>query len=65
MDYWLADGTGVVVKYQMVIESRSGPTTDPAAEMYRIEASAELLSANGFVPVELSPDCLAIPPEDA
>jgi predicted small lipoprotein YifL len=65
MDYWLADGTGVVVKYQMVIESRSGPTTDPEAEVYRIEASAELLSANVFVPVELSPDCLAIPPEDA
>ena len=65
MDYWLADGTGVVVKYQMVIESRSGPTTDPAAEVYRIEASAELISANVFVPVELSPDCLAIPPEDA
>lgn len=65
MDYWLADGTGVVVKYQMVIESRSGPTTDPEAEVYRIEASAELLSANVFVPIELSPDCLAIPPEDA
>jgi hypothetical protein len=24
-----------------------------------------LLAAIGFVPVELSPDCLAIPPEDA
>ena len=63
MDYWLADGSGVVLRYEMVIESRSGPTTDPAAEVYRIEGSAELLSANVFVPVELSPDCLAIPPE--
>jgi hypothetical protein len=65
IDYWLADGTGVVVKYMMVIESRSGPTTDPAAEVYRVETSAELVSANVFVPVELHPDCLAIPPESA
>ena len=63
MDYWLQEGTGVVLKYAMVIESRSGPTTDPAAEIYRFEASAELLSANVFTPVDLSPDCLAIPPE--
>ena len=63
IDYWLADGTGVVLKYEMVIESRSGPTTDSTAEVYRMEGSAELLSANIFVPVVLSPDCLAIPPE--
>ena len=45
IDYWLADGTGVVLKYEMVIESRSGPTTDSTAEVYRMEGSAELLSA--------------------
>lgn len=63
VDYWLADDTGAVVKYAAVLESWSGPTDDPASTVYRLEASAELISANVFVPVELSADCLAIPAE--
>jgi plastocyanin len=63
VNYWLADGTGVVLRYRMVLESRSGPTTDPTAEVYRVEASARLISANEPVPIRLHPDCLAIPPE--
>ncbi len=63
VDYWLADDTGAVVKYAATLESWSGPTDDPASTVYRLEASAELISANVFVPVELSADCLAIPPE--
>ena len=30
--------------YTMVVESRSGPTSDPDAEVYRVEASAELIA---------------------
>jgi hypothetical protein len=63
VDYWLADDTGAVLKYTAVLESWSGPTDDPASTVYRVEATAELISANVFVPVELSPDCLAVPPE--
>lgn len=63
VNYWLADGTGVVLRYRMVLESRSGPTTDPNAEVYRVEASARLISANELVPIRLHPDCLAVPPE--
>ena len=64
MDYWVADGTGVLLRYAMVVESRSGPTTDPAAEVYRVEASAELLSADTPVAITLSADCLAVPVEN-
>ncbi len=63
VDYWLADGTGVVLKYTAVLESWSGPTEDPTSTVYRVEATAELISANVPMPVELSPDCLALPPE--
>jgi len=59
MDYWVANDTGVLLKYAMVVESRSGPTSDPEAEVYRVEASAELMSANVFVPIELPEGCLA------
>ncbi len=59
MDYWVASDTSVLLKYTMVVESRSGPTSDPGAEVYRVEASAELMSANLFVPIELPQGCLA------
>ncbi len=59
MDYWVANDTGVLLKYTMVVESRSGPTSDPDAEVYRVEASAELMSADVFVPIELPEGCLA------
>ena len=59
MDYWVADETGALVKYVLVVESRNGPTTDPEAEVYRVEASAELRSADLFVPIDLPVDCLA------
>jgi len=59
MDYWVANDTGVLLKYTMVVESRSGPTSDPDAEVYRVEASAELISANLFVAIELPEGCLA------
>jgi hypothetical protein len=59
MDYWVADDTRALLKYEMVVESRSGPSSDPEAEVYRVEAVAELVSANVFVPVTLPADCLA------
>lgn len=59
VDYWVADDTGVLLKYTMEIESRSGPSDDPEAEVYRAEASAELTSANQAVPISLPADCLA------
>lgn len=58
MDYWVAEN-GVLLRYEMVIESRSGPTTDPTAEVYRVEASAILISANQSIPVTLAAECLA------
>ncbi len=59
MDYWVANDTGVLLKYTMVVESRSGPTSDPEAEVYLVEASAELMSANVVVPISLPEGCLA------
>ena len=59
MDYWVSLDTGVLVKYSMLVESRSGPTSDPDAEVYRVEASAELMSSNVPVPIELPAACLA------
>lgn len=58
MDYWVSNDTNVLLKYSSVVESRSGPTTDPEAEVYRIEASAELITFNQFVPIDLPGDCL-------
>lgn len=60
VDYWIAKGTRVLLKYEIVLDSRSGPSDDPSAEVFRIEASAELRSANVPVAVTLSPDCLAL-----
>ena len=59
MDYWVANDTGVLLKYTMVVESRSGPTSDPEAEVYRVQASAELISANTPVAISLPEGCLA------
>ncbi len=59
MDYWVANDTNVLLKYAMVVESRSGPTGDPEAEVYRVQASAELISANTPVPITLPEGCLA------
>ena len=59
MDYWVSNDTNVLLKYTAVVESRSGPTTDPEAEVYRIETTAELISANQFVPIDLPAECLA------
>lgn len=63
-DYWLS-ASGVVLKYLLVLESWSGPTDDPNSTVYSVVVNAQLLSANQPIPVELSPDCLALPPEDA
>lgn len=64
VDYWLS-AMGVVLRYEMNLESRSGPSDDPSATVYGVRVTAELLSADVPIPVELSPDCLALPPEDA
>jgi len=58
VDYWVANDTGVLLKYAMVVESRSGPSTDPEAEVYRVETSMDLVSANTFVPIDLPAGCL-------
>lgn len=64
VDYWVAEGTNALVKYLAVIETRDGPTTDPDAQLFRTEASAELLSADEPVAVELPAECLELrPPE--
>jgi hypothetical protein len=64
VDYWVAEGTNVLVKYAAIIETRDGPTTDPDAQVFRTEASAELLSADQPIAVELPAECLALrPPE--
>lgn len=59
MDYWVANDTGVLLKYSVIVESRSGPSSDPEAEVYRVEASAELRSADVFVAITLPEGCLA------
>jgi hypothetical protein len=59
VDYWVANDSGILLSYSMVIESRSGPTTDTEAEVYRVETSMNLTSANTFVPIDLPSDCLA------
>jgi len=65
MDYWVSNDTNVLLKYLSTVESRSGPTTDPDAEVYRIEASAELISVNQFVPIDLPAECLATADTDS
>lgn len=60
VDYWLADDTGVLLRYEMELESRSGPSTDPTAEIFRVEASAQLVTANEPVEVRLPRACLAL-----
>lgn len=59
VDYWVAEDTTVLLKYALEIESRSGPSDDPDAEVYRVEASAELVSADQPIPIELPAECLA------
>lgn len=59
MDYWVANDTGVLLKYTMTVESRSGPSSDPEAEVYSVQASAELRSANEPVVITLPDACLA------
>jgi hypothetical protein len=58
VDYWVSNDTGVLLKYEMVVESRSGPSTDPEAEVYRVETSMELLTANTPVAIDLPQGCL-------
>lgn len=58
VDYWVSNDTGVLLKYAMVVESRSGPSDDPDAEVYRVETTMDLVSANQQVPITLPQGCL-------
>lgn len=58
VDYWVSNDN-VLLKYELVLESRSGPESDPSSEVYRVEASAELVSADPSLQISLPPDCLA------
>ncbi|NQV05373.1 hypothetical protein HQ535_02400 [bacterium] len=64
VDYWMADDTGALLKYSVIAETRSGPTSDPTAEIYRVEAAAELTVANGPVDTTFPPECEALRPPD-
>lgn len=59
VDYWVSNDTGVLLRYSMVVESRSGPSSDPEAEVYRVETSMDLVSANTYIPIDLPTGCLA------
>lgn len=46
VNYWISTEGDVLLRYRMDVETRSGPTTDPAAEVFRIEVGAQLIWAN-------------------
>ena len=57
VDYWVSDDGNVLVRYRAVIETRSGPSTDPASEILGIETTTELVSVNQPLTIELPADC--------
>lgn len=57
--YWISLESSVLLRYDLRAETRSGPTDDPAAEVFRVEATAELLEANGPVAIVFPSLCVA------
>ena len=59
IDYWVSDDGNVLVKYDANIETRTGPSTDPETEVFGIQTSAEMMSANESVPIRFPDECPA------
>ncbi|HVN54004.1 MAG TPA: hypothetical protein VMT46_06705 [Anaerolineaceae bacterium] len=56
-EYWLAVDGRYIVKYSLDLETRSGPTTDPKAEVAGLSVHIELTDVNQPITIQLPPDC--------
>lgn len=57
--YWISVEGDVLVRYRMDVETRSGPTTDPDAEVFRLEVGAQLVWANQTGDITFPAQCSA------
>lgn len=56
-DYWVAQDGQYLVKYNLVLEVRSAPESDPAAEVMYSEYTFDLLEANQPQSIAMPPGC--------
>lgn len=56
-DYWVAQDGQYLVKYALVMEVRSAPEGDPAAEVMYSQYSFDLLEANQPQSIVMPPEC--------
>lgn len=59
-EYWVAQDGNYLVKYQLVMELRSGPEGDATAESAQGEFHIELTEINQPIAISLPADCLAV-----
>ena len=57
-EYWIAQDGNYLVKYTLVLEARTAPEGDPAAEVQFSEYTFDLLEVNQPQPISMPPDCL-------
>ena len=58
-EYWVSIDGNVLLKYDLVAESRDGPTDDPDTMTFQVEIHMELIDTVGPGTVTLPADCLA------
>jgi len=58
-EYWVSIDGNVLLKYDLVAESRDGPTDDPNTMTFQVEIHMELIDTVGPGTVTLPADCLA------
>jgi hypothetical protein len=57
-EYWVSIDGNVLLRYEMVAESRDGPRNDPETTIFTIEIRMELIDTTGPGKVSLPDACL-------
>jgi hypothetical protein len=59
-EYWVAQDGNYLVKYQLLMELRSGPEGDATAELAQGQFHIELTQINQPINIALPAECLAV-----
>lgn len=57
-EYWVSIDGAVLLSYHLVASSRSGPTDDPATQVFTLEVTADLVDTIGPGELSLPQKCL-------
>ena len=58
-EFWVSEDGNILLSYDLVAESRDGPTDDPNTTTFQVEIHMELIDTIGPGPLTLPGECLA------